>query len=113
MRVLQRRFGVLDEIKNNENENTDRVSVTALMNRAKAKIDAQTRSVSVLLLRQPRVAVRRTAERRMSPVLSPSGVENNDECRREREGVSKGRDATLWPARDASRQTDRLLADRR
>ena len=26
----------------------------------------------------------------MSQVLSPFGVENNDECRREREGVSKG-----------------------
>lgn len=34
-------LSVLDEIKNNENENDDQVSVTALMNRAKAKIDAQ------------------------------------------------------------------------
>jgi len=34
-------LSVLDEIKNNENENADQVSVTALMNRAKAKIDAQ------------------------------------------------------------------------
>ena len=34
-------LSVLDEIKNNENENADQVRVTALMNRAKAKIDAQ------------------------------------------------------------------------
>ena len=34
-------LSVLDEIKNNENENADQVSVTALMNRVKAKIDAQ------------------------------------------------------------------------
>ena len=34
-------LSVLDEIKNNENENADQVSLTALMNRAKAKIDAQ------------------------------------------------------------------------
>lgn len=42
----------------------------------------------------------------MSQVLSPFGVENNDECRREREGgFQRGRDATLWPARTVVRQT--------
>ena len=41
----------------------------------------------------------------MSQVLSPFGVENNDECRREREGgFQRGRDATLWPARTVVRQ---------
>ena len=34
-------LSVLDEIKNNENENADQVSVRTLINRAKAKIDAQ------------------------------------------------------------------------
>lgn len=40
-RLAEAILSVLDEIKNNENENADQVSVTALMNRAKAKIDAQ------------------------------------------------------------------------
>ncbi len=40
-RLVEAIFSVLDEIKNNENENADQVSVAALMNRAKAKIDAQ------------------------------------------------------------------------
>ena len=40
-RLAEEILSVLDEIKNNENENADQVSVTALMNRAKAKIDAQ------------------------------------------------------------------------
>lgn len=34
-------FSVLDEIKNNENENADQVSVRTLIDRAQAKIDAQ------------------------------------------------------------------------
>ena len=38
-RLAEAILSVLDEI--NENENADQVSVTALMNRAKAKIDAQ------------------------------------------------------------------------
>ena len=40
-RLAEAILSVLDEIKNNENENADQVSVTALTNRAKAKIDAQ------------------------------------------------------------------------
>ena len=40
-RLAEAILSVLDEIKNNEIENDDQVSVTALMNRAKAKIDAQ------------------------------------------------------------------------
>ena len=40
-RLAEAILSVLDEIKNNENENADQVSVTSLMNRAKAKIDAQ------------------------------------------------------------------------
>lgn len=40
-RLAEAILSVLAEIKNNENENADQVSVTALMNRAKAKIDAQ------------------------------------------------------------------------
>ena len=40
-RLAEAILSVLDEIENNENENADQVSVTALMNRAKAKIDAQ------------------------------------------------------------------------
>lgn len=34
-------LSVLDEIKNNENENADQVSVRTLINRAKAKINEQ------------------------------------------------------------------------
>lgn len=34
-------LSVLDEIKNNENENADQVSVRTLIDRAQAKIDAQ------------------------------------------------------------------------
>ena len=34
-------MSVLDEIKNNENENADQVSVRTLIDRAQAKIDAQ------------------------------------------------------------------------
>ena len=49
----------------------------------------------------------------MSQVLSPFGVENNDECRREREGgFPKGAGRHPLASTDC-RQTDRLLADRR
>ena len=34
-------LSVLDEIKNNENENADQVSVRTLIDRAQAKVDAQ------------------------------------------------------------------------
>ena len=40
-RLVEAILSVLDEIKNNKNENADQVSVTALMNRAKAKINEQ------------------------------------------------------------------------
>lgn len=40
-RLAEAILSVLDEIKNNENENADQVSVTALINRAQAKINEQ------------------------------------------------------------------------
>ena len=40
-RLAEAILSVLDEIKNNENENADQVSVRTLIDRAQAKIDAQ------------------------------------------------------------------------
>ena len=40
-RLAEAILGVLDEIKNNENENADQVSVRTLIERAQAKIDEQ------------------------------------------------------------------------
>ena len=40
-RLAEAILSVLDEIKNNENENADQVSVRTLINRAKAKINEQ------------------------------------------------------------------------
>lgn len=64
-RLVEAMLSVLDEIKNNENENVDQVSIAAFINRVKAKIDAQN-------AKRKRAAAKAAARRREASSGAPN-----------------------------------------
>lgn len=64
-RLVEAMLSVLDEIKNNENENVDQVSIAAFINRVKTKIDAQN-------AKRKRAAAKAAARRREASSGAPN-----------------------------------------